>query len=143
MTPLFHKALEIATKAHHGQTRRGGKPYISHPIAVANLLHTEMDKIAGLLHDVIEDSHWTFFRLENELLTVKQTDVCIADLMFTLRRLTHLKDNPYNLYIVGVTRDKTATKVKLADMFHNISDNPSPKQLIKYHQVLPILLNTF
>ena len=59
-------AIDVATKAHSGQKRKSGEPYISHPLAVANLLiEWEMDidsVIAGVLHDTVED---TELRLED------------------------------------------------------------------------------
>ena len=55
----IHKAYEFANKAHSGQYRKSGDPYVSHPIAVANILssfHMDEDSLsAAMLHDVIED----------------------------------------------------------------------------------------
>lgn len=61
-SPLVREALEIARKAHAGQIRNasGGRPYIDHPVAVAERLgeHVDGDEVlaAALLHDVVEDS---------------------------------------------------------------------------------------
>lgn len=60
MSPLVKKALEFATKAHEGQTRKyTGEPYINHPIEVMQIVstvqHTEEMLAAALLHDVVED----------------------------------------------------------------------------------------
>ena len=55
----IHKAFEFASEAHFGQVRTSGDPYVSHPIAVANILSSfKMDEdslSAAMLHDVIED----------------------------------------------------------------------------------------
>ena len=61
---LIEKAYEVAGTAHAGQVRKSGEPYIVHPLYVAIILaDLEMDKetvAAGLLHDVVEDTEWTF-----------------------------------------------------------------------------------
>lgn len=56
---MFEKALHIARKAHEGQTDKAGKPYILHPIRVAQRCNTDTERIVALLHDVIEDSEIT------------------------------------------------------------------------------------
>ena len=64
------KAYETAKKAHEGQTRKSGEPYIIHPLNVAIILaELEMDKetiIAGILHDVVEDTQMTQADLEQQ-----------------------------------------------------------------------------
>ena len=52
-------ALRIATTAHAGQTDRDGYPVILHPLAVGLMGHTDEEKIAGFLHDVVEDESLT------------------------------------------------------------------------------------
>jgi GTP pyrophosphokinase len=64
-----HKAYLYASIAHEGQERKSGEPYIIHPIAVAQLLASQnlpaSVLIAGLLHDVVEDTHITQKEIEN------------------------------------------------------------------------------
>jgi (p)ppGpp synthase/HD superfamily hydrolase len=68
---LIKKALQIATKAHQGQKRKDGNPYISHPIAVALLLarfgFDENTIAAALLHDTLEDTALTESQLREEI----------------------------------------------------------------------------
>ena len=52
---LLEKALQIAVKAHSGQTDKAGAAYIFHPIRVANRCKTDEERIVALLHDTIED----------------------------------------------------------------------------------------
>ncbi|MEJ5306660.1 MAG: hypothetical protein WHV63_12105, partial [Ignavibacteria bacterium] len=62
----LEKALEIAINAHKGQKDKAGMEYILHPIRVMLRGETEIEKICGILHDVIEDSNLTFEDLRNE-----------------------------------------------------------------------------
>ena len=62
----LERAIEIAREAHAGQHDKAGKDYILHPVRVMKRGRTEEEKIAGVLHDVIEDSDWTFEMLEEE-----------------------------------------------------------------------------
>ena len=67
---LIEKAYKIASKAHEGQVRKSGEPYIIHPLYVAIILaDLELDKetiIAGLLHDVVEDTIMTDEEIRKE-----------------------------------------------------------------------------
>ena len=66
----IEKAYHIASKAHEGQTRKSGEPYIIHPLSVALILaDLELDKetiVGGLLHDVVEDTVMTDEEIEKE-----------------------------------------------------------------------------
>ena len=62
----LERAIEIAKKAHEGQIDKAGADYIGHPLRVMEMGRTEDEKIVGVLHDVIEDSDWTFEMLEEE-----------------------------------------------------------------------------
>lgn len=62
----LERAIEIATEAHKGQVDKSGKEYIGHPLRVMEMGKTEEEKIVGVLHDVVEDTDWTFERLAEE-----------------------------------------------------------------------------
>ena len=62
----LQRAIEIAIEAHKGQFDKAGKDYIEHPIRVMEMGKTDDEKIVGILHDVVEDTPWTFEALEAE-----------------------------------------------------------------------------
>ncbi len=111
---LIEKALEIATRAHRGQLDLDGKPVILHPLTVG-LMGTCTDEIvAGFLHDVVEDSEYTFAYL---------TELGIpAHIVDTLRLLTHAKTETYDTYLerIATSDNRTAIAVKWHDLTHNL-----------------------
>jgi (p)ppGpp synthase/HD superfamily hydrolase len=62
----LERAIEIAAKAHGGQKDKGGEPYILHPLRVMLRMATEEERIAAVLHDVVEDSDWDLQALSEE-----------------------------------------------------------------------------
>ena len=86
---LVEKAYYFGKKAHDGQFRKSGEPYFIHPVAVANILcDMELDIetiIAGLLHDVVEDTEYTYEDIEREF--SKE----IADLVDGVTKLGQIK----------------------------------------------------
>ena len=56
----LERAIEIARQAHAGQVDKAGADQIGHPLRVMEMGKTEEERIVGILHDVIEDSDWTF-----------------------------------------------------------------------------------
>ena len=62
----LERAIEIATEAHKGQLDKAGRDYVGHSLRVMEMGKTEEDKIVGVLHDVIEDTDWTFEKLAEE-----------------------------------------------------------------------------
>ncbi len=109
ITPLTKKALEIAQESHKGQVDKGGEPYIYHPIFVAEKMVDEVRTIVALLHDVVEDTNWTF-----EDLAFFGEDVIEA-----LKLLTRDDDVPYHEYIEKLSRNPISRDVKIGDLEHN------------------------
>ena len=110
---ILDRAKAIATSAHEGQVDKAGKPYIDHPIRVMNMGKTVEEKIAGVLHDVVEDSDWTFEMLEKEGIP--------KDVMDALRCVTKLsEDEDYDHFIERVKTNPLAVKVKLNDLKDNM-----------------------
>ncbi|MEV6246826.1 HD domain-containing protein [Streptomyces sp. NPDC051742] len=103
----------LAARAHAGQTDKIGVPYVEHVRAVAAGLaplgpHLAM---AGLLHDVIEDTDWTAERLRAEGIPDRVVDIVEA--------VTNRPGTTYEEKIRQITRDRDATLVKIADNAHN------------------------
>ena len=110
---ILDRAKAIATSAHEGQVDKAGKPYIDHPMRVMNMGKTVEEKIAGVLHDVVEDSEWTFEMLEKEGIP--------KDVMDALRCVTKLsEDEDYDHFIERVKTNPLAVKVKLNDLKDNM-----------------------
>ena len=84
-------ALRIATSAHAGQLDRDGYPVILHPLTVGLMGHTDEEKMAGFLHDVVEDTSYSFEDLLHEGIP---TGVVNA-----LRILTHKKGIPAGIQL--------------------------------------------
>src|SRR3989339_1137512 len=68
---LINKAFEFAVKAHGGEKRKSGEPYVLHPIAVAEIVSREIGLgtrsiVCALLHDVVEDTEYTLDDIERE-----------------------------------------------------------------------------
>ena len=63
---LLSHAIAIATEAHKGQKDKYGQEYLHHPIRVMNMGRNLKERIVGILHDVVEDTEWTFEDLEKE-----------------------------------------------------------------------------
>ena len=111
----YGKALAFATEKHRGQFRIGGAPYITHPMAVAELLRQQgygTDyQIAGLFHDLLEDTDAT----EQEIGALGGQQVLRA-----VRLLTKHKGYRMEEYIAGIKADPMARAVKAADRLHNL-----------------------
>lgn len=107
-------ALEIAMKAHKGQRDLDGNPVILHPLTVALKGNNESEIVAGLLHDVVEDTEWEFEDLLEAGIDPKVVDA--------LRLLTHCKDVPYLDYVqrIADSHNPIAINVKCNDLEHNL-----------------------
>ena len=107
-------ALEIALKAHKGQRDLDGKPVILHPLTVAMKGNNENEIVAGLLHDVVEDTDYTF---EDLLAAGISQEVVDA-----LRLLTHEKGSNYMDYVerIAQSHNPIAINVKCNDLDHNL-----------------------
>ena len=122
-TGIIERAYRVADRAHEGQTRRSGEPYITHPIAVAQIL-AELGLgpktiAAALLHDTVEDTGYPLETLREEFGDE------VAMLVDGVTKLDRVKygDNAQaetvRKMIVAMSRDIRVLVVKLADRLHN------------------------
>lgn len=109
---LLEKAVEIAVGAHHGQRDRYGAPYIAHPIRVMQRLETPDEKIVGILHDVVEDTTWSFEDLRGE--GFSQT------ILDALDCVTKREGEAYEEFVRRSAGNRLAKNVKLADLEDNM-----------------------
>jgi len=122
------------------------KPYSSHPIAVADMLSTDDEKIVAYLHDVIEYTDWQLFPFDGLWLQHPKDTInripLPKNIYTALHKLTkwEIDGKSYSDYIKGLSDNRLATKVKIADMFHNMSTSISDKQKAKYIKYIHILL---
>jgi GTP pyrophosphokinase/guanosine-3',5'-bis(diphosphate) 3'-pyrophosphohydrolase len=122
----IRRAYHYADEAHQGQTRRSGEPYITHPLAVAHLLaimHMDHECImAGLLHDVIEDTPITSEQLSAEFgeqVTLLVDGVSkLAQAAFETRKEAQAEN--LRKMLLAMSRDIRVIIVKLADRLHNM-----------------------
>lgn len=110
---LLQRAIALATKAHKGQTRFNGEPYILHPMRVMLKMGSAEMMAVAVLHDVIEDTRTTFDDVINIGFHAGMVD--------TLECLTHRKSEPYPDYISRVAENEFAVVVKLADLEDNLA----------------------
>lgn len=123
---LLKRAYELAERAHEGQRRSSGEPYIIHPLNVAAILiklRMDMDTIiAGILHDTVEDSSVTPEEIEGEVnpgvsqLVVGLTK--ISKIRFKTRQ-EHQVEN-FRKMVVAMAQDIRVIIIKLADRMHNM-----------------------
>lgn len=120
-------ALQIASKAHAGQLDKDGNPVILHPITVGMMGSTDEEKIAGFLHDVVEDTDWTFE-------SILQAGIP-EGIVNALKLLTHDKGTDYYDYVQNIidSGNPIALQVKYNDLQHNFERGKAYPELQKKH----------
>ena len=112
MDELIMRAEEIARKAHAGQKDKAEKDYINHPLWVS--AHVEggtYEKVAALLHDVIEDTNIN----AQDLLDSHIPDAVVR----AVEILSKEKNESYFKYIARIRKNEISRRVKIADLKHN------------------------
>jgi guanosine-3',5'-bis(diphosphate) 3'-pyrophosphohydrolase len=144
---VLKKAYVFAARAHKGQIRRSGEPYLSHPLEVARMLsEMKLDCVtlaAGLLHDVLEDTDVTADDLK------KNFGKEIADLVEGVTKISRVQESSpetrqaesIRKIILAMTDDLRVIFIKLADRVHNLKTLkflPENKQKLIAQETLEI-----
>lgn len=139
-TDMTKMALRLCYDAHAGQTDKNGMPYVFHPYHLAEQMTDELSVVCALLHDVVEDTDYSFDDIRN----MGFPDAVIE----VLKLLTHDDDVPYMEYISAISADPTARTVKLADLRHNSDltrldkvDEKALKRAEKYKAAYELLMS--
>lgn len=120
---LIERAYRTAEKAHRGQMRKSGEPYITHPVAVATILAevgmTSPTLAAALLHDTVEDTDYSLEQLTADF------GPAIAQLVDGVTKLDKIRyganaqSETLRKMIIAMSRDIRVLLIKLADRLHN------------------------
>lgn len=137
-TDMTKKALKLCFEAHKEQTDKSGMPYVFHPFHLAEQMDDEETTVVALLHDVIEDTHYTI-----DDLTAMGFNKAVAD---AIALMTHADRVDYMDYVRAIKENPIAKAVKLADLAHNsdltrldIVDEKALRRVEKYKQAMKIL----
>lgn len=137
-TEQTKKALKLCFEAHKNQADKSGMPYVFHPFHLAEQMTDEKTTVVALLHDVIEDTNYTFDDLRKIGFE--------KDVIDAIALLTHNSDTPYMEYVARIKTNPIARAVKLADLQHNsdltrlnVVDEKALKRKEKYAEAIKIL----
>ena len=135
---ITKKAMKICFQAHKDQVDKSGMPYVFHPFHLAEQMEDELATAAALLHDVAEDSRYTFSDLR---------DMGFPEpVVEAVRMMTHDPSVPYMEYVAGLKSNPITRAVKLADLRHNTDlsrldavDEKALARVEKYRKAIKIL----
>ena len=137
-TDLTKKALCLCFEAHKDQVDKSGLPYVFHPFHIAEQMPNELTTVTALLHDVVEDTPYTFSSLAEMGFP--------PEVLAALQLLTHDDDTPYLSYVARLKENPIARSVKLADLRHNSDlsrlntvDDQALQRAQKYRQAMALL----
>ncbi len=122
-TALIERAFTVAERAHRGQLRKSGDPYITHPVAVTTILAelgmTVPTLAAALLHDTVEDTDYSLEQLRDEF---GEEIALLVDGVTKLDKVTYgeaAEAETVRKMVVAMARDIRVLVIKLADRLHN------------------------
>jgi (p)ppGpp synthase/HD superfamily hydrolase len=108
----LENAIQLAVQAHRGQKDKAGAPYILHPVRVMLHMGTDIEMMAAVLHDVLEDTQYTLLDLQQAGYPQRVLEA--------LDCLTRRENETYEEFIGRIKTNPLARKVKIADLEDNM-----------------------
>ena len=108
----LERAVIIAAEAHAGQVDKAGAPYLLHPLRVMLQMSSDEERIAAVLHDVVEDSTWSLESLRAEGFSEAVIDA--------IESVTRRAEESYGAFVRRASQSPIGRQVKLADLRDNI-----------------------
>jgi len=134
----LEKAISIAIEAHEGDVDKAGSPYILHPLRVMLQMETEEEMIVAVMHDVVEDSDYSFAKLKEIGFSERVLEA--------LDSVTKRAGEAYEDFVKRAASHPIGKKIKLADLRDNMDlsrlakiTDVDLKRVQKYHDALKIL----
>jgi (p)ppGpp synthase/HD superfamily hydrolase len=128
----LEEAIRIAVEAHRGQRDRAGAPYILHPLRMMLRVQTDAERMAAVLHDVVEDTAWTLDDLRARGFP--------AEVLEAVDALTRRPGEAYDAFVERAAAHPVARRVKLADLEDNLDlrrlDHVGPDDLERIDRYL-------
>ena len=138
-SPTLEDAIVLATEAHRGKTYPSPErePYVCHPLRVVLAGRATTERLAAVLHDLVEDTAVTLDDL--------RARGYAPDVVHAVDCLTRRADETYEHYVERVITDEVACRVKLADLADNLANNlrcpPTPEILARIERYLKARAN--
>ncbi len=108
----IEEAIRIAVEAHRGQKDRAGAPYVLHPLRMMFRMQTEAERMAAVLHDVVEDTPWTLDDLRGRGFP--------DEVVEAVDHLTKREGESYEDFVRRAGAHPVARRVKIADLEDNM-----------------------
>lgn len=126
-------AIALAVKAHRGQKDRAGAPYVLHPLRMMFRVETDAERMAAVLHDVVEDTDWTLDDLRAEGFP--------EEVVAAVDHLTRREGESYDEFVRRAASHPVARRVKIADLEDNMDvrrtgtvTDVDTERLTRYHR---------
>ena len=142
---LYAKAVAMAVTAHRGQKDKAGCPYFFHLSRVSEACDTKRQKVAAVLHDILEDTDYVMLEDLREDLLKDYPEIADA-----VDALTRREGESYSDFIKRVSLDPIAIGVKIRDLEDNLDSTRMPrmtdddwKRMAKYHKARRTLIEEY